>query len=69
MTDEWRIWNGEYEKHPCKVRDGNGYIYAWPNAGLMMAMDKSGRYWQPSDNIEVQDASMGEWMEALRHGR
>jgi hypothetical protein len=50
----WIPFDGEYEKefYWALLPDGET-VYCWPNAGYMVAVDGSGRQWEPSANIQV----------------
>ena len=49
-----RLWNGYYEKRVYLVHVSNDEaVRCWPNAGIMNAMDGSGRAWVPGDNVLV----------------
>lgn len=47
--DDWATWSGDYDKEWYDVRlpDGTVIPHCWPNAGVMMAMDASGRSFRP----------------------
>jgi hypothetical protein len=39
--DQWRDFNGHYEKHECDImlKDGSIIEYCWPNNGFFSKMD------------------------------
>jgi len=62
-TDDWVIFDGDYEKtqYDVKLPDGTIITGCWPNAGHMCSMDGSGRNWSETDNIQVKESE-------ARHG-
>lgn len=58
---ELKPWQGHYRKclYLLKDIDGQEY-YCWPNDGKMMALDGSGYYWTPKDDVLIREASWSE---------
>lgn len=44
MLEDFKVWDGEYEKEFYDVRLPSGeIILCWPNSGVMNSLDGSGR--------------------------
>jgi hypothetical protein len=52
----WRPWDGEYAKmfYDVWVKGGDVVQQCWPNAGVMCAMDGSGRQWKPAPDVAIR---------------
>lgn len=50
------VWDGAYTKqfYWLYPSDGSARVKCWPNAGLMVSVDDSGRVWKPADGVDVQ---------------
>ena len=64
MDTEFTLWDGNYEKTFYLAKIGEEIVPCWPNAGLMCATDKSGRTWEPKDNIQVRICTWDEYIAA-----
>ena len=61
------IWDGQYEKNPYFTFIKGKEIPCWPNAGVMLAIDGSGRSWKPEENILVRKGTVEEILNADPH--